>query len=146
MPDFTRRSILGMIGASSLAPMLPSGGVVMASPTPLPSVSKALWAGIHAKAGSSAAFVTSARNLGLSNTAIKGVGARTLGVHLAVGQGVQAASSCARPTSPKRSILKIDENVQQRIKDFLFEPDDNEELLDIDAPSRNAEEPHDHEA
>ena len=81
--------------------------------------------------------------MGLSNAAIQGVGARTLGVHLAVGQSVEVARSVARPTSPRRSILKIDENVQQRIKDFVFEAVEDEDPQVIDSPTRDAEEPDD---
>ncbi|MEP1585777.1 MAG: twin-arginine translocation signal domain-containing protein [Tateyamaria sp.] len=83
MPNFNRRGFLQFLSAAGVAPLLPG------LPTPAVgavngSVSKALWAGIYAKSGSAAKFVGVARNMGLSSAAIQGVGARSVGVRVAL--------------------------------------------------------------
>ena len=75
--------------------MLPALPVRAASRVAGGSASKALWAGIYAKAGSGPKFVGVARGMGLSNAAIRGVGARSIGVHVAVSAVSNGAGSRA---------------------------------------------------
>ena len=84
MPKFNRRGFLQFLGAAAAAPLLPSLPVRAAGGAAGFSTSKALWAGIHANAGSVPRFVKVAQRMGLSNRAIEGVSARSVGVRIAL--------------------------------------------------------------
>lgn len=83
MPSFNRRGFLQLLGAAGVTPLLPALPARAAVTTAGFSTSKALWAGIHAKSGSVSKFVSVARNMGLSGSAIQGVGTRSIGVRVA---------------------------------------------------------------
>ncbi|GEM_PF-4642455 len=133
LPDFSRRGFMKVLGAVGLTPLLPaipaiparaamaSGGV---------SASKALWASLYANAGSAGEFVNVARNMGLSNAAIQGVSARTIGVRMAVAASSETlASASARtahaPLSSKGGELPVREKVKHTLENyFSTETDD----------------------
>ena len=63
--------------------MLPAPPIRTASTAAGASVSKALWAGIYANSGSAAKFANVAQGMGLSQPAVQGVAARSVGVKIA---------------------------------------------------------------
>lgn len=94
MPSFDRRKFMQLLGAASVAPFAPAMPVRAARASA--SLSKALWAGIYAKSGSAENFVHVARGMGLSNSAIQGVSARSVGARIAFGAATQSVPTVAR--------------------------------------------------
>lgn len=111
MPNFNRRGFLQVLSAAGMAPLLPSlaGRAATASGV---SHSKALWAGIYAKSGSASKFVGTARGMGLSTGAIQGIGARSVGVRIALAAATKPIARGAianqgalpQPTSSSRRL------------------------------------------
>ena len=93
MPSLSRRGFLQVVGFTSLAPFLPSMPVRTAAASGGMSASKALWAGLYANAGSTTEFVGLAKNMGLSNKAIQGVSARSIGVRVALATSTEKLAS-----------------------------------------------------
>ncbi len=99
MPNLDRRGFLNLLGAASVTPLLPAlPARAVAARAPL-SASKALWAGIYGKSGSVPEFLKVARGMGLSNSAIQGVSARSIGVKVAVA-AAQPVTGLATRTAP----------------------------------------------
>lgn len=95
-------------------PALPGRAVAGASGV---SASKALWAGIYAKSGSVPQFLSVARGMGLSDAAIRGVGARSVGVRVSVAAAAKTAHrvSGMGDTGPSaREIVRGIERVLRR--------------------------------
>jgi len=107
MATFNRRGFLQILGAAGAAPFLPAlPGRAVAGARGV-STSKALWAGIYAKSGSVPQFLKVARGMGLSDAAIRGVGARSVGVRVSV-----AAAGHAGPSA--RDVVRGIERVLRR--------------------------------
>lgn len=139
MPQFNRRGFLQLAGAASLAPVLPTLPARAAAASATISPAKALWAGIYAKAGSTGQFVEAARGLGLSQSAISGVSARTLGVRVAVRAVAQTmppahTTSLPAPMRAKPAALKRPCDVLRRIERVLTVEDQAENEAEIEAP------------
>lgn len=119
MVDVNRRGFLQILGATSVAPILPANAVkAAAAPT---STSKALWASLYAKASSKAEFIGLSRNLGLSNAAIQGVSARSIGVRVmasAITNPV-AATQIASPSPTDMPRLRI--NIKDTLEKYFWD-------------------------
>lgn len=124
MPQFNRRGFLQLLGAASAAPLLPAlparAGVAGMS------TSKALWAGIYAKSGSVSEFVGVARGLGLSNAAVQGVSARSVGVRVAVATTAQAGGAKAQSFE---EVEDASRRVMDRLEQWLS-PEDERPMAD----------------
>jgi hypothetical protein len=118
MPSFSRRGFLQFLSAASAAPFLPALPVRAAAAGAGASTSKALWAGIYAKSGSAPKFAGIARNMGLSNAAVQGVGARSVGVRLAAtAMGNSASQATVRGAIPASSSSSV--NVIGQVREKL---------------------------
>ena len=106
MPQLSRRGFMHIIGAASVAPALPALASQAAARPAALSASKALWKGLYAKAGSKAAFVGVAQNMGLSGPAIAGIGARTLGVGISAATTGGVAARTGVGTEPVHAPLR----------------------------------------
>jgi hypothetical protein len=125
VPSLNRRSFLQAVGAVGLTPLLPSiagsgAGVAKGSV----SASKALWASLYANSGSTAEFVGVARNIGLSNSAIQGVSARSVGVRLAVAASAETISAqsvkhAPPPLSANSSKLNLRDQFKRGLDELL---------------------------
>lgn len=112
MPKIGRRSFLKYSAAAAASPLLPAlpAREAIAGQSGM-SASKALWASLYANSGTASNFVKTAQSMGLSNSAIQGVSARSIGVKLALStqtnqlaaQGVRSAQSSNRLRSFKFS-------------------------------------------
>lgn len=121
MPNFNRRGFLQLIGAAAATPLLPAlpGRAAVAGA----SHSKALWAGIYAKSGSVPQFLAVARGMGLSDAAIRGVGARSVGVRVSVaamGQSISGSSRVQAASSGEGL-----EGARALVRDLLKEPEED---------------------
>lgn len=149
MPQLSRRSFLQFLGATGLAPVLPmvpapataavaNASNLAATGGGAASASRALWASLYANSGSTAEFVGVARNLGLSNSAIQGVSARSIGVRVALAATTDKLAqvgaetlkstpspspSLSPPSSPEPGLAKLRRKIQQTVDDVL-EPDE----------------------
>lgn len=121
MPNFNRRGFLQLLGAAGVAPLLPALPTRAMATTAGGSISKALWAGIYAKSGSVPKFAGVAQSMGLSNAAIQGVSARSVGVRVVLAAATNPiartavtgkatmranASSQSEPWNAARNILR----------------------------------------
>lgn len=84
-----------MFGATALAPFIPGFAAKTAASKGGLSASKALWSGIYANSGSMNEFVGVARTMGLSNSAIQGVGARSIGIRVALAASLEKAGAAS---------------------------------------------------
>lgn len=126
MPSFNRRGFLQILGAASIAPLIPTVPMRAAATGAVPSTSKALWAGLYSNAGSTSKFVGIAKGKGLSNAAIQGVSARSIGVKIALASAPKALSDLAvrRPRLPspaKPRTLKVPGDIKQTLKRTLLD-------------------------
>ncbi|MEO9517804.1 MAG: hypothetical protein ABJH45_09605 [Paracoccaceae bacterium] len=129
MPDFNRRGFLQLAGAAGITPLLPALPMRAVAATTSASTSKALWAGIYTKSGSVPKFVEAARGMGLSNTAIQGVSARSAGIKIALSTAtspitrMHATTRASLPSQAKG--LKADRNLLRNLEGRLpFETDE----------------------
>jgi len=113
LSNINRRGFLQVVGAAGLAPFLPA----MSTPTAVAgggaSASKALWASLYANSGSVSEFVAVAKNMGLSNTAIQGVSARSIGVRVALAASTETLTN----VSANKARMPLDvggENLEAR--------------------------------
>jgi len=133
MPTFNRRGFLQILGAAGAAPLLPAlPGRAVAGASGV-SASKALWAGIYAKSGSVPQFLNVARGMGLPDAAIRGVGARSVGVRVsaaAIGRSVSGGSGVQAASSGEGL-----RGARELVRDFLEEVEDEvvPEVEDADA-------------
>ena len=100
MPTLNRRGFLQMIGAAGVTPLLPVMPARAVAGVAVTSPSKALWAGIYAKSGSAPQFLKVAQSMGLPNRAIQGIGARSVGVKLAITAATNPAARVAVARGP----------------------------------------------
>ncbi len=121
MPSFNRRGFLQLISTAAVTPFLPAMPTRAVAATASGSTSKALWAGIYAKSGSASKFVGVARNMGLSNAAIQGVSARSVGVRIAL--------AAAAPSAPAQGTGNLSRDIIRKIEDHLTTESDMEEGL-----------------
>jgi len=116
LPDLPRRGFLQLVGAAGLTPFLPAIPA-KAAVTSGASVSKALWAGMYANSGSTAGFVSMAKNMGLSNTAIQGISARSVGVRMSLVAAEKLTSAGAKPlpsrASSKENISSVRDTIER---------------------------------
>ncbi len=141
MPDFSRRGFFQLLGAASVAPLLPiapraavAGGSA--------SASKALWASLYANSGSKAKFVHIAKGMGLSNSAIQGVSARTIGVRIALASAAEAsikvsAPPLRRPLAPRPARAQVHRKINTLVERVLSDDDDkplDELAVEIEGP------------
>ena len=72
---------------------------------------------MYANAGSTAGFVSIARNMGLSNTAIQGISARSVGVRMSLVAAEKLTSVSAKPlpsrASSKESISSLRDTIER---------------------------------
>jgi len=115
MPHLNRRRFLHLLSAAGMAPLLPALAPNAVASAAHASTSKALWAGLYANSGSASKFVRVARNMGLSNATIQGVGARSVGVKLAVSAAMHAPP---QPTS-RPDLLKTTRKALADLKETL---------------------------
>lgn len=124
-----RRRFLQVLAAFGAAPLLPALPAMPASAATSGTVSasaasKALWAGLHANAASSSKFVSIARTMGLSNTAIQGVAARTVGVRLPISALARKIAARTTPNTQRTDLMGLREKMKQLIAESLNEDDD----------------------
>lgn len=124
MPGFHRRGFLQLISAAAVTPFLPAMPTRSVAATASASTSKALWSGIYAKSGSASKFVGVARNMGLSNAAIQGVSARSVGVRVAL--------AATAPSAPLKSAAKTSSDILREIKEHVLSEADTVEVLSED--------------
>ena len=98
MSNINRRGFLQVLGAAGLSPFLPGMPARAAVAGGGVSASKALWASLYANSGSMSEFVGVAKNMGLSNTAIQGVSARSIGVRVALAASTETLTSTGAKT------------------------------------------------
>lgn len=118
MAELNRRNFLHLLGAAGFTPVVSSLPIQAASTGSTMSSSKALWASIYAKSDSKAEFISFTRSLGLSNTAIQGVSARSIGVKVTASSIAQPIPQTTMPnhTRPSSNGLK---RVRAKMKDTL---------------------------
>jgi len=141
LPSFNRRGFLQLLGAAGVAPLVPAIPARAAALGGGISTSKALWASLHANAGSTGKFVILAKGMGLSNATIQGVSARSIGVKIALATAPNALTKTGTPklgmpTVPKGKPLKIVQNIKRALK--------REILNDIEDETPAADIPEDH--
>ena len=132
MPNLNRRSFLQVLGAVGFSPYLPSLPVGAAAAKGGAATSKALWASLYANSGSATEFVGVARNMGLSNAAIQGVGACSIGVRLTLAATTQklthaATKAIKSATTPELGVSKIRHQIERAIQN-IAEPEPAEIL------------------
>lgn len=142
MPSFNRRGFMQLMSAAVATPLLPSLPARAVAATASASTSKALWAGIYAKSGSVPKFLNVARNMGLSNAAIQGVSARSVGVRVAISAATSPISRIAgtgqatlpSPISSQAEQLKASRDIVHDIERALsIETDEAAATVDQDA-------------
>jgi hypothetical protein len=127
MPSFNRRGFLQLLGAAGLTPLLPSLPARAVATSASASTSKALWAGIYANSGSVPKFLSVARNMGLSNSAIQGVSARSVGVRVALTAATNpitkisgsSKTTWSSSTSPQADPLNAARDIMHKVKRAL---------------------------
>ena len=139
MPNLDRRGFLRLSGAAGLVPFLPSVPARAVAATTNVPTSKALWAGIYAKSGSVPRFASVAGNMGLSNAAIQGVAARSVGVKIALSAAVnpitRAGNAVFRIEPVKADRLNNTGNVLRDIENAVLD----EEIEATEGQERGAE-------
>ena len=143
MPNFNRRGFLYLLSAAGVAPLMPALPARAAAATASGSVSKALWASIYAKSGSASKFVGVARNMGLSNAAIQGVSARSVGVRVAVAAAANPITHTAGSHSAKgpwqtKRLDMFRDVVRDTESAISIEADEEVEVADLDATPLDA--------
>ena len=137
MPSFNRRGFLQLLGVAGVAPLIPALPARAAATGGSVSTSKALWASLHATAGSTGKFVNLAKGMGLSNATIQGVSARSIGVKIALATAPNALTKAGRPklglpSVSKSKPLKVSQNIKRTLKRaILTDTDDETQAADI---------------
>lgn len=120
MTTLNRRTFIQFLGGAALSPYLPTLPAAAVSNGASASTSKALWASLYANSASSTEFVSVARTMGLSNSAIQGVGARTIGVRLALAASTEKAAEVgARALQPKDGLSQLRRRIGQSFKQLM---------------------------
>jgi len=127
VPDFSRRGFFQLLGAASVAPFLPTASRAALAGEAVSS-SKALWTGLYANSGSTAKFVRVAQGMGLSNGAIQGVSARTIGVRIALATATEAsvdagAKTLRRSLAPRPDRTHVRRKIRGVVEHLLSEED-----------------------
>ena len=149
LSTINRRSFLQVLGAASLAPILPALPARAAVASGGASASKALWASLYANSGSMSEFMGVARNMGLSNTAIQGVSARSIGARAVLAASKEKLTSASMKTvrpslSPSGERLNLRNHVEQAIENCLpteadASPSTEDQEIEILDPESRAE-------
>lgn len=122
MPSFNRRGFLQLASAAGIAPLLPALPAPAVAATGKSAISKALWTSLYAQSGSASGFVNIAKGMGLSNSAIQGVSARSVGIKVAINAATPSLPrrllADTPPSRPKqlRGALESPRKVMQRLK------------------------------
>ena len=122
MPSFNRRGFLQLASAAGIAPLLPALPAPAVAATGKSAISKALWTSLYAQSGSASGFVNVAKGMGLSNSAIQGVSARSVGIKVAINAAspslLQRFVADTPPSRPKQlgDALDSPRKVMQRLK------------------------------
>ena len=130
MPDLNRRSFLQIAGAAGVSPLFPgmvgSGAGVAKSSV---STSKALWASLYSNSGSVTEFVGFAKNMGLSNTAIQSVSARSLGIRVALAASTEklagtGVKNLRAPLPSHDTDLRVREKLKRGLEEVFADETD----------------------
>lgn len=130
MPDMNRRSFMQLFGAAGLTPMAPLAPLVQPAPARAAlgasgsATSKALWTSLYAKAGSQAEFIGMSRNMGLSNAAIQGVSARSIGVRVAAStltQPLLNTSLESHAQAPSKGLMRLRINMKKTLEKYFWD-------------------------
>ena len=142
MPKFNRRSFLHMIGAASLAPLVPAMPAKAAAGGGA-SHAQLLWAGLYKQAGSTSNFTRVTKGLGISTTTAHRIHAKLAGSRIVLAKGASGVRTAVRPAprtmkaatkaepSSKKALSDVRKLLKENTEDNATSPQDDTDQDDV---------------